>query len=458
MYLNLSDFKLQISEQPDLGGVKVKSEQGLDPSPNIEPNHQSSNRTKDEILNLTRQCMAKHGRRATTLRMVAEAVGITAAAITNHFGTKDNLVRETYIYVMNQERRRLENPIARLSKSVTDANSFSRLLWSELCSGSPSEKNSSLIWLQLQFETYRGDLKNLDVFKTWHDQKFEFWRNVFMSHTDCPKQAARLCTAFLDAELLFFPDNGLHTFRSLLMAERCTKFAQVLWPTSGESSDSDTVFERFQKEHETKTFEKISTHENIHYSEIELVILNASLDIIASQGVDRLTHRRIAKAAHISLSSTTYYFKSIDDILDHAFLFLYRNIISDVSPQFFAGQDMDKTPREMIVRTVNINFKSDLTVRNKIRTLQILIFEVSRTSRFQNMISDITFSRGLLTRISLQSMDIPELSNTSRFDASIFDTIVTGLMPSQNILETPVMEIERDLTWVFERLFLSDLD
>lgn len=440
------------------GGITVKNDQDLDPSPDAAPKDQSSNRTKEEILSLTSQCMARHGRRATTLRMIAEQAGLSAAAITNHFGTKDNLVRETYIYVMNQERRRLENQIARLSESVTDANSLSRLLWSELSPGSENERILSLIWLQLQFETYRADHKNLDIFKTWYDQKFEFWKDIFTNQTDCQKRRARLCIAFLDAELLFFPDNGLQLFRPLLIAERCTKFAEILWQDSGKSTNFNTVFERFQREHETKILEKISTQGNVQYSEIELAILNTSLDIIAKQGVDRLTHRRIAKAAHISLSSTTYYFKSIGDILDQAFLLLYRNIISEVSPQFFAGQNIDKTPKEMIDRTISINFKSDITVRTKIKAIQLLIFEVSRTSRFKSMISDITFSRGLLTQMSLQRMKISKLNTATRFQASIFDTIVTGLMPPQNILETSVAEIERDLTWIFERLFQVDIN
>jgi len=54
-------------------------------------------------------------------------------------------------------------------------------------------------------------------------------------------------------------------------------------------------------------------------------ILDATLRLIASDGVDAITHRRVAAAADVPLGSTTYYFESREQLLREAFrLYLTR--------------------------------------------------------------------------------------------------------------------------------------
>ncbi len=48
-------------------------------------------------------------------------------------------------------------------------------------------------------------------------------------------------------------------------------------------------------------------------------ILDAALDVIATQGLHRASHQRIADAAGVSPGSLTYYFSGIDDIYAKAF-------------------------------------------------------------------------------------------------------------------------------------------
>lgn len=48
-------------------------------------------------------------------------------------------------------------------------------------------------------------------------------------------------------------------------------------------------------------------------------ILDATLRLIATDGVDSVTHRRVAAAAGVPLGSTTYYFESREHLLREAF-------------------------------------------------------------------------------------------------------------------------------------------
>ena len=44
-------------------------------------------------------------------------------------------------------------------------------------------------------------------------------------------------------------------------------------------------------------------------------IARAAIDVVADRGVEGLTHRLVAARAGVPLGSTTYYFKSLDDLL-----------------------------------------------------------------------------------------------------------------------------------------------
>jgi len=49
------------------------------------------------------------------------------------------------------------------------------------------------------------------------------------------------------------------------------------------------------------------------------VILDAALRLIANEGIDSVTHRRVAAAANVPLGSTTYYFESREALLRETF-------------------------------------------------------------------------------------------------------------------------------------------
>jgi DNA-binding transcriptional regulator YbjK len=53
-------------------------------------------------------------------------------------------------------------------------------------------------------------------------------------------------------------------------------------------------------------------------------ILDAALRLIATRGLSAVTHRAVADEAGVPASSTTYYFESLDDLLDAALLSFVR--------------------------------------------------------------------------------------------------------------------------------------
>ena len=49
-----------------------------------------------------------------------------------------------------------------------------------------------------------------------------------------------------------------------------------------------------------------------------VTLLRAALDVIAERGVGGTTHRAVAQAADVPVATTTYYFSSLDDLLESA--------------------------------------------------------------------------------------------------------------------------------------------
>ena len=57
-----------------------------------------------------------------------------------------------------------------------------------------------------------------------------------------------------------------------------------------------------------------------------LMILEATLDIIAEEGIRGVRHRAVATRANISLASTTYYFKEIGDLISDSLIYFAEKL------------------------------------------------------------------------------------------------------------------------------------
>src|ERR1700742_5090263 len=53
-------------------------------------------------------------------------------------------------------------------------------------------------------------------------------------------------------------------------------------------------------------------------------ILEAALQLIGERGVSATTHRAVAERAGVPVAATTYYFESLDELLDEALLLFVR--------------------------------------------------------------------------------------------------------------------------------------
>jgi DNA-binding transcriptional regulator YbjK len=69
-------------------------------------------------------------------------------------------------------------------------------------------------------------------------------------------------------------------------------------------------------------------------------ILNAAIEVLASQGIKGTTHRAIANQAQLQLSLTTYYFKDIKELVHEAFMLSSTQTISRAGAAWFPAFDI----------------------------------------------------------------------------------------------------------------------
>ncbi|MDR3211259.1 MAG: TetR/AcrR family transcriptional regulator [Planctomycetota bacterium] len=83
-----------------------------------------SNKTKERILIEVTILFAKRGFSAVSMRTIAEAIGIKAASLYNHFASKEDL----WLEVVNHAQRIYLLYFQRLNEAVKEANTFEELL------------------------------------------------------------------------------------------------------------------------------------------------------------------------------------------------------------------------------------------------------------------------------------------------------------------------------------------
>jgi len=78
-------------------------------------------------------------------------------------------------------------------------------------------------------------------------------------------------------------------------------------------------------------------------------ILLATLEVIKANGMRGVRHRAVAAQAGVSLGSTTYHFKSIEDLISSTFIFWHKKIDVGKNPHFMSlEQDVEHFSKQSI--------------------------------------------------------------------------------------------------------------
>ncbi len=100
-------------------------------------------------------------------------------------------------------------------------------------------------------------------------------------------------------------------------------------------------------------------------------ILAATLDLIAEEGLARVSHRRIAARAGVPLGSMTYHFKGIEALVREAFRRFTDHIVAVFDAHLSTATDQDEARAAVVdlVHSLSEGSQRDLVLTQELYTL-----------------------------------------------------------------------------------------
>lgn len=134
-------------------------------------------------------------------------------------------------------------------------------------------------------------------------------------------------------------------------------------------------------------------------------ILNAAIEVLATNGIKGTTHRAIANHASLQLSLTTYYFKDIQELVHEAFLLSSTRTISKAGATWLQAFDLlDKQGKTQLRK---------LSVRQELVKVLTQMATEYLVNKVKNNSTDLAVEQLMFTEIQI-STQLRDLANAHR--------------------------------------------
>jgi DNA-binding transcriptional regulator YbjK len=142
-------------------------------------------------------------------------------------------------------------------------------------------------------------------------------------------------------------------------------------------------------------------------------ILEAALRVISERGVHAVSHRTVAEAAGVPLAATTYYFKSLDELLEGALRLFVDEEAARLTALAERLQGQDLPPRE-IARLFLSELEPDVAQFE-------LYVEAARRPRLREVARQSIEMYAAVADAALRSAGLPEPAIDPRAFVALFD-------------------------------------
>jgi TetR/AcrR family transcriptional regulator, regulator of biofilm formation and stress response len=163
-------------------------------------------------------------------------------------------------------------------------------------------------------------------------------------------------------------------------------------------------------------------------------ILDAALRIVGEEGTSALTHRRVAESAGVSLSATTYYFRSKVQILEQALFLAAERELTELSVVHDMFDPATITLDEWAARLARVLAAE---TKGKRRVMLLAQFEMdlysARHPRLRAAVRELNIRYAALIEPVLARLGAQETARSAR----LFVAAVTGLLLEQASCPVP---------------------
>lgn len=165
-------------------------------------------------------------------------------------------------------------------------------------------------------------------------------------------------------------------------------------------------------------------------------IILATLDIIKTDGMRAIRHRAVAAKAQVSLGSTTYHFKDIEDLISSAFIYWHEQADIDKNPYYKSLIESDGVAKAADYSPDEL---AELLISYGERYLRDQIFERTDDRRIELAFHNEALRSAKLSELMLQSWS-EEVTRLETLFASL------GLSDPNTAAETTfalIMQLEK---------------
>lgn len=270
------------------------------------------------------------GMGAVTARAVALEAGITASAVIYHFKSVANLLSAIYDQVeedLSAWRAGLLAMLADPAKGLFSAEALGIAALSRLVQDMGLR---TILQQELYRAALRGTLSLNQSPLIGLNARVDFWQALWRD-TGLKREQAELWAAAADG-LVSLPLLDRVPFRrEALIAAAMRRMDDRIAGRAIPSTPSETVLPEIVEAPAVPRGKR--------------QIIEAATRLIGREGVDRLTHRKIAAEAGLSLAATTYFYESKDDLIADAFREIQRQAVyavvqGETQPGHFASTIM----------------------------------------------------------------------------------------------------------------------
>ncbi|MBB6250883.1 TetR/AcrR family transcriptional regulator [Nitrospirillum iridis] len=392
------------------------------PAPPLLTARAAQDGTRERLIDQAHTLLGQGGLKALSVRNLAAAAGLSTSAVPYHLGDKDSLTQAVFQAAAERDRESWQHFRVSLGDGGLPLFALADALVAQTLDLSARQATLELVWYELIHQA-RHTAPLRPILAQWYEERRGQYRDLF-ALAGLPLHVADMMLHYMVGDR-----------STLLVAGGATGFALSVVENIRHLCDPED--DRSALWHDRLRRPADATDQGTEPAgETERRIVAAAVATIIDQGVAAVTHRAVAHRAGVSLSSTTYYFRSRGDIIRRAFQFIHGELRREIP-----AERRELPPLGIFLRAVADHMLTPveggrIAGRNTTHALGDFALESCRDATLAPLYLTFRQNRGARIGVALNRVlhDQPPLSP---FQAQIISTWMQGRAQILHALDAP---------------------
>ncbi|WP_050759193.1 TetR/AcrR family transcriptional regulator [Pseudooceanicola batsensis] len=299
-------------------------------------------RTRNKILDGLVRVLVDNGPAAVTHRSVASAAGVSLAATTRYFATKDAIIEGLSARTMEGYLSDLTRLMQRMRDGErTGISTLDDLVMQVVLNGLTRDRDHSIAWCELILLGARSS-SGRELARDWYDEADRIWQAIGDMLETSTRPRCITPTVDRAVGLLFM----LHP-----LAPTREEARRIL---AGESKLSEHGLVR-EDDNDDPGSEPRGTKRDL---------INVAIDLLVREGPSAVTYQAVSQSAGLSRGAPSYHFPTVESLMEAAQLALFRRAKTryrDAFKEFHA----DRMDPDVLADLTTAIFFSEAMVHNE---------------------------------------------------------------------------------------------